>query len=465
MRTIRTWDDRDEPILGNGSRARKNLFFPPYESPSKSSPRRKTFVTTPEEGFTITNSNKQVGFSVSDIRTYLELYASLSWTFRGVQEIASSIAKLPFRITAPSENDEMRRDTIRRHPLRKLLRNPNPLHTTYELMTMTISYLLLAGSAYWFIERSEMGFPVKLHVPRPDRIEPKLSSSGSRSFLRRFGSDQTETWTHRDVVHFNLFNPLSEVWGLPHVKPGEDSAVVSIYHATSDKKFWRNAINPKFVLMAKGNEEMSDATFERLRLELEDIHQGVGEFHKVAVLENAELRELANEHHVSVDALRHRDAVRDENLGSLGCHHLVALFGGANRSTQEMAYRMFWEMTVLPLIENVQQTISKELLWQISFPLDRDLEEDDLDFEFDTRKERALKESAASQSLIDFRYGQIGAKTINEIRYDNGDPPIPDGERPARPPTRFSRTRHDRNDMRTQESEAQLENVNSLEQI
>ncbi len=470
-RYIQTATGRHVAVPQSSNTVRKNLFFPEREKqvpPEKK--RRDSLVYHHPEQYDVSETEKVKKLTPEDQRTYLELYQRAQWTFRAVNEVASSIAKQPHRVTVPSETDPIRRETVPHAPLKRLLRNPNPIHTTYEFFFSTVAFLILSGNSYWFIEREggQMdGEPIGLHLARPDRVSVTPRTDGRLQFERRVTdgrNEKKEQWTHRDVVHFTMFNPLDFSQGMPHVQPGEDSSIIDLYLKTSDKRFWKNAINPRYILEAKGD-DMGEDAFERLRYELDLFHKGANEFHKVAILENAELRELTNKHHADSDVLNHRKLVRDEELGNLGAHHLVALFSGMNRSTLEMAYRLFWELTVLPIACNVQQTISKELVWQMKSPA-LSLEALDLDFEFDTRREMALRESEEEQSLIDFRDGQMGFRTVDEIRYDRGlGGPVPGGDVPRPTMGEFSRTRTDSNEMRSRESERNLSEQNDADTV
>lgn len=462
---IRTASGEVIPMVPEqGTEPRKNVFYSKDEHPVPI--RRRHSVDMGAESFAVDRDTPE-NLNTGDLRDYMRLYTRLQWVFRGVFEIASAIAQIPFRVTLPLIDDETRKQTVPRHSIRRLLRKPNDILTNYELWRSTVSYLLLAGTTYWFKERDDIGIVNGLNLPRPDRIEPKKVASGEKLFIngklikpgqqyykQRFINGPDDTWSHQNVVHFSLFNPLSDNWGLPHVKAGEDSAIIGLYLMTSDKAYWKNAINPRFI--AKSQNELSAPTYERLKFELKNIHQGSDRHHDVAILEGIDLEELVNRHHVDRDVKIHRDMTRDEILGSIGCHHLVALFNGGSRSNLEVAYRIFWEQTVLPLAENIAQSVTRGLIWEMppAFTADQmneDWDITDQDFEFDTRRIRALRESEAVQSLVDFRDRQLGNRTQNEVRYDrNLGPPLPGGDDPTAmlggPSSSVTRT--DRNEFR-----------------
>jgi HK97 family phage portal protein len=58
------------------------------------------------------------------------------------------------------------------HPLRQLIRRPNPFLTEYEFHELRVLYTGITGIGYWFKERDRMGRILALWPLRPDRVGP-----------------------------------------------------------------------------------------------------------------------------------------------------------------------------------------------------------------------------------------------------------------------------------------------------
>lgn len=388
-------------------------FIPKQAEPAQETrPSRRSLVAIDDAYYGVTR-DYDTPIAKDDQRTYLELYQKLVWTFRGVNTIATSAARVPLKIW---ESGKPRKE-FRIHPIYKLLDNPNNLSTRFELWVRTLAYLELCGNAYWFIERDNSGLPTKLHLPRPDRVEPVPQSGDNVLYLRRRtargGNSFTEDWIMRDVVHFSYFNPTSDFQGFPPVAAGQDNAIIELYLILFGKRFFQNAIYPS--QMFKASTHLSDATFERFQAELRRLHQGVESFHKVMLLEE-DITPVDDRRKTPTDAdyIDNRKATREDILTGLGCYQLVALLQGKTGSALREARQMFWEETMLPKLTNLQESISKELLWS-NYP---DAEE--LIAEFDTRKIPALRESLLAESLANYRYWQTGVLLGNEIRNEIG---------------------------------------------
>jgi HK97 family phage portal protein len=372
----------------------------------------------------------------SDLGTYLNLYRQLLWTFRGVNTIAGNGAMVPAKVWQPVSLEENKEFKI--HPIYKLWRSPNNLNTRFELIFKTIAYMELTGNAYWFIERDNSGLPTKLHIPRPDRIEPKLeTSTGKVNFERKRTKVNSvpENWVMEDVVHFTHFNPVSDYQGYPTVAASEDNAIIELYLLVYGKTFFKNAIYPSQIFQSKTR--LSDETFERFHAQMRKLHAGVDNWSKVLLLDE-DVAPIDDRRKTPADSemLDSRRNAREELLMGLGCYHLVALLQGKTGSALRDSKQMFWEETMLPRLTNLEETMSKELLWS-NYP-----ESDELVIAFDTRKIRGLREDSLAESLANYRYWQMGVKTPNDIRRDLGEDGKVDwgDDKPPTIPTARSRT-------------------------
>lgn len=101
------------------------------------------------------------------------------------------------------------------HPLQKLLDKPNPFMDQNELLEMKCSHENIIGNAFWHKVRSRAGRVVELWPRRPDRVK---IIPDSENFIGGYELWNGEKWVPvpaDDVIHFKLFNPLNDFWGLP----------------------------------------------------------------------------------------------------------------------------------------------------------------------------------------------------------------------------------------------------------
>jgi len=375
-------------------------------------PRKRNFAATDWARYSL-EEDVDTQLSKSDLRDYLELYRSLHWIFIGVTNIAFAASILPKRLINKSTNEE-----VTSHPMLALFDNPNNLLTNFELFRKTISYHCLVGDAYWFIDRNNTDDDdndeiEKIHVPRPDRIECKpIDAKGSISYGRQRSSGNIEQWNMKDVVHFSSFNPVSDFQGFGSVQAAQQSSILELYTITFGKKYYQNAVLPSMIF--KVPEMLDEASYERVLAELQRLHVGVDKFFGVALLEaGVEPIDMKPTSPQDADFQDMKELSREEILTSLGCYHIAALLNGESKSAVLTAYRLFYEITLMPLLQNFSDTINKELLSQYD-------DSEDLTFEFDLRSAPGLRENILDQSMADYRYVMTGIKTINEVRKERG---------------------------------------------
>lgn len=446
---------------------------PPMREVTPAPVRSRTIVAYDEVGYQVgenTEPDEAIAglFSNSkdDNETYLALYQKMLWAFRCVYEIATSCASVPLALYNPPEDEEIEvedsllgiktKKVIKRHkgvqvidhPITRLIKRPNNLETRFMMWWKTFSYLNLTGNAYWFLERDpETDIPIKIHIPRPDRVKVEPAKDGTKTFKRNVNA-KTENWSQRNVIHFMNFNPLSDFFGFPTAAGSAESMIIELYTIKFDKSYFVNAERPKQYISLPDNVMLDNIAFERLKAEMRRLHTGVDNFHKTAVLEGgATINELRNQTHTDTDFIEHKRRIAEEIFMGFGCHHLAILQRSAgNRATLEQAYRMFWELTNMPMLKNVCETIEKDFLPNF---------EDAKDFtcEFDLRDVSALRESILIESQADARYVQLGVKTINEVREERnigGGKPVSWGNKPPlTAPFKLPSSRTDSNDMRS----------------
>ena len=328
----------------------------------------------------------------------MSTYQNILWVFCGVNSIATNAAMVPLKIF--TEGSEGKREEVLEHPVLELFNNPNRLNTRFELFVKTFAFLELAGNSYWFLERASQNdnvaqeifgeTPIKIHVERPDRVEPTSENKTERLTYNRKVDEKAVSFKQDDVCHFTHFNPYSMYTGLPTIAAGQDSLIMEMYVTTFGKRFYEHAITPSMVFTT--DTELTDAAFERFKILMERQYRGAKNSHQMMLLGGG-LRplDLSTRSAADADFARTKMMLRDEIFNNLGCYHLVAINGGEAGETVRMAYKMFWQDTMLPRLSNVAQTITKELL-----PFYGD---ENLVAEYDTRGVAGLREDFMDESL------------------------------------------------------------------
>ena len=81
-----------------------------------------------------------------------------SWVYAAVNAIAQEVARQrPFLYRNTGQADHEQTPLPLTHPLVRLLDNPNPWLTPWELWYLTVVYLELTGNCYWYAAPSRSG--------------------------------------------------------------------------------------------------------------------------------------------------------------------------------------------------------------------------------------------------------------------------------------------------------------------
>lgn len=145
------------------------------------------------------------------------LYANLGWIQIAVSMVSEAVASTPFSVSARTRSGL---SAIEDHPLEMRLEDPNTEQDQSEFMHATVSWKLITGNCYWWLNRaSEDAPPDEIWIIPSNKIQPVPAGDMSvRGYLYDAGYSTRiplESW---EVVHFKSFNPLNQYVGLSAVQ-------------------------------------------------------------------------------------------------------------------------------------------------------------------------------------------------------------------------------------------------------
>lgn len=152
------------------------------------------------------------------------------------------------------------------HPLLELLLSPNDLDTADDLFYETVLFLLLTGSAYWWIPKNAMGLPSAIWVVPSHWMWPVMGQNRAfagwelrpteGNYMRKFLPDD-------EVVTFRFKNPISKIDGY---SPLTATAQWADVMESMNKARWfayRNGTFPTVSVEFDGS--LNDPTQEQIR--------------------------------------------------------------------------------------------------------------------------------------------------------------------------------------------------------
>lgn len=294
--------------------------------------------------------------NLSDAAAQAGAYAGSSWVYVAVNRIAEAGALVPLHVY---RLDGEQRVEVVWHPLERLLDNPNPFTSRFELFEQTLGMLELTGNAYWFLVGDANGVPAQIWPLRSDRVSVVPDESAYvKGYVyeidgKRLPMDASE------VVHFKRWHPSNDYYGLSAL----EAARVAI---TTDKAMaeWnRNTFGanngvPAGIVSIK--EFVNDTDFERIKREWRQSYGGPQR--RTAFLRGGGVEwHNIGLSHTDLDFLQGRRANREEILNILGIP-MGVLSENATEANAKVAERLFIERTLWPKLVRLAQKITQELL-------------------------------------------------------------------------------------------------------
>ena len=292
-----------------------------------------------------------------------EGYSRNAIVYRAVRLIAESVGALSFVLYEGAAE-------LSAHPLLDLIARPNPRQDGASFLEAVASHLLLAGNAY--IEAvgiaGEGANVRELYALRPDRMKVVPGPDGWPLAFEYTVAAQTVRFEQSaalpPILQLTLFNPLDDYYGL---SPLEAAAVAVDTHnaaASWNKALLDNAARPSGALVYGGPEGsvLSDAQFERLKKELANQYQGVGNAGRPMVLEGGLDWKAMSLSPKDMDFMEAKHSAAREIALAFGVPPMLLAIPGDNTySNYQEANRVFWRQTVLPLASRIGGALTQWL--------------------------------------------------------------------------------------------------------
>ena len=232
-----------------------------------------------------------------DRTAHLGAMEAQSTLFAIVDSLATDVAAVEWNLyrgdkVAPNPLDEDPTAIVPRHPALSVWNKPNPFYTRTEFVETVQQHFELVGEKWCLPVRPENmpgAPPVELWPVRPDKMAPVPHPT---EFIAGYvyGSGRTKVPLSTDqVIYVKRPNPLDPYRGMGPVGSllldmGAEKAA-----AEWNVAFFRNGAEPGGVIEVP--ELMDDSEFEKMQEHWNSQHRGVGNAHRVALVEVGEWKE------------------------------------------------------------------------------------------------------------------------------------------------------------------------------
>lgn len=339
-----------------------------------------------------------------------------SWVYAAVNAIAQEVARQqPFVFVNTGQAEHEQTPLPHTHMLVRLLDNPNPWMTPWELWYLTVLYLELTGNCYWYTAPAGNGRPGELWIiPTPwVRIIPDAVRFIKGYEVAAPGTS-VEVFTPDEIIHLKYPNPLDVHYGLSPLQANALSIDANTELQKSRYQTFLSGQRPGMVLHTE--QTLTDATIHRLEEKLQSRFGGRENWTRPLVLEqglNASPWTLTP---AEMDYLNSSKLSRDEIFALFRVPAPIAGIVenmGLGADIWYGARVMFCEGTVQPKLDLIAQALTKDLARRYG---------PDVTITFPACSPRNQDQRRADDELD----AKTGLRTYNEIRRSRGLRPYAD---------------------------------------
>lgn len=226
--------------------------------------------------------------SKSGIRVSADTALACSAVFACVQVRAQTLAALPLKLYRRKANGD--KEPALNHPLYRLLSaSPHPDLTSFEFFEMMQGHLDLRGNAYAQIVRDNSGTIRRLVPLHPDRVRVYRSDTVTPEGLRPLvyevtnaGFGGTVKLAAFEILHLRNFGG-DGICGYSPIRVASETIGLALAADEHAARMFSNGAKPAGVLEHPG--KLGDSGVKNLRKSWEEIHGGVSNSGRVAILE------------------------------------------------------------------------------------------------------------------------------------------------------------------------------------
>jgi HK97 family phage portal protein len=205
---------------------------------------------------------------------YAGIYSRQLWVYVVVSKRARATARLPLPVY---QRDDLNRPRADKHEMSRLLQNPNPGMSAFNLWKWTSATYDIYGDTFWYKRRvrSKVEGLYPLHPSSMSYEDGSWNFDNGRLVLREIPDT--------DLVRFQDFNPDSLSRGMSPLEPLRSTLENEWAARTATSSFWTNGARPGMALMHKG--ELSPEAAQRLKAQWDAAAGGAGKTGGTVVLE------------------------------------------------------------------------------------------------------------------------------------------------------------------------------------
>lgn len=312
--------------------------------------------------------------SLGGDREVTKPYLQNAMVFACTRRIVENLRSLPWRLMRETSQGMVEDETS---ALAKLLARPNPTQSAMKFKEIAGINLLLHGESFWFLIDGQSRPAVQGRYGDPIKALPRWMYQSADSRVRvvsddRIGSLPTsykvyngktapQQFPAASVVAITQGNPYSFLRGVGPLDAVYRDVAKSFTSDRYDEGLLRNSGRPGGYLSVKGTYQPEEA-----RALLESFRQAnwtPDKSGKVALLQAGTEFKEAGFKPTDMQFSEMRERIDQNIMTVFGCTKAVlGITDDVNRANALEAHRIFWEVTMLPMVQFLRDEVQFHLL-------------------------------------------------------------------------------------------------------
>lgn len=216
-------------------------------------------------------------------RRLLKKYRGLVYTC--VNAIAEDVAK--YQPVFNKRDNRTGKLTPSNHEFAKVLENPNPALSKFDLFVGTQAFIELTGDAFWYYSVEERSRKVReIYLMRPDRVEVAVEDGEVIGYAFKQDNGTKIPLEPDEVEHLHTFNPENPFRGIGTVEAALLYAEMEEDTSTFQSNFMKNQATPSGVLTIKG--KISPEAFKKVKTQWKEKQSGLANAGKTLFIREAD---------------------------------------------------------------------------------------------------------------------------------------------------------------------------------
>ena len=251
-------------------------------------------------------------------------------------------------------------EKVEEHPMLDLLHSPNNLMSGRTLLWLTYAWIDVVGEAFWILERSKLGIPVRAY-PVPTHWVLKFPK-GEDHFIVNIGERSVQV-ERQDMVWFrhpDLENPYSRGTGAGQAT--SDDVDIDEHAVQHVNAFFHNQAVPPLIVSV---DQADEATLKQAKVNWEKENRGFRQAYRTAWISGSVSVERLDTSFADLGLVELRKYSRDNILQTWGISpEMLGILDDSNRATVSEARFLFAENVIVPRIDLVRSTLDQDLVPQ-----------------------------------------------------------------------------------------------------